>query len=158
LRFVTADPAVSVEHQNVNEEPMTSEGPPSLSTQSVQTGAPCVQGTEKNWAVAAHLASVAGWIGVPVGNILAPLVVWLVKKDESEFVRSQAIESLNFQISMTIYAIVAGLVAITIIGLVIAIPALVAIIIGDVVLTIIGALQVSEGKPYRYPLTIRLLS
>lgn len=114
--------------------------------------------TEKNWAVAAHLASVAGWIGVPFGHILAPLVVWLVKKDESEFVRGQAIESLNFQISMTIYALVSGLLAITVIGLVVAIPALIAIIAGDIIFTIVGALQVSRGIPYRYPLTIRLLS
>ena len=85
-------------------------------------------------------------------------MVWLVKKDESEFVRSQAIESLNFQISMTIYAFAAGLLAFTIIGLVIAIPAFIAIVIGDIILTILGALEVAGGKPYRYPLTVRLLN
>jgi len=111
---------------------------------------------EKNWAVAAHLASVAGWVGIPLGHILAPFVVWLIKKDESEFVRGQAIESLNFQISMTIYAFIAGIIAVTIIGLIVAIPAIIVIAIGDIIYTFIGALRVSEGSAYRYPLTIRL--
>lgn len=114
--------------------------------------------TEKTWAIAAHLASVAGWVGIPMGHILAPLIVWLIKKDESEFVRSQALESLNFQISMTIYAIAAAALAITIIGLVVAIPAIIALAIGDIIYTIIGALRVSQGEAYRYPLTIRLVS
>lgn len=140
----------------MDQELTAQQSPPPLSTDSV--GAPQLQPAEKNWAVAAHLASVAGWLGVPAGNILAPLVVWLVKKDESEFVRSQAIESLNFQISMTIYAIIAAAVGFTLIGLVIAIPAFIAIVIGDVIFTIIGAMQVSEGEPYRYPMTIRLLN
>ena len=140
----------------MEQEPTASQEPPPLSSHSV--GPASLQPNEKNWAVAAHLASVAGWIGIPFGHILAPLVVWLVKKDESEFVRSQAIESLNFQISMTIYALVAGLLAVTIIGLIIAIPAIIAIVIGDVIFTILGAMQVAEGRPYRYPLTIRLLN
>ncbi|MDF2377690.1 MAG: DUF4870 domain-containing protein [Verrucomicrobiales bacterium] len=113
---------------------------------------------EKNWAVAAHLASVAGWVGIPWGHILAPFVVWLIKKEESKFVRGQAIESLNFQISMTIYAFIAGIVAVTIIGLIVAIPAIIAIAIGDIIFTFIGALRVSEGVAYRYPFTIRLFS
>lgn len=113
--------------------------------------------TERSWAIGAHLASVAGWIGVPLGHILAPLLVWLIKKDESEFVRSQAIESLNFQISMTLYAFCAGLLAISVIGLVVAIPGILILIVADIILTIVGALRVNDGEAYRYPATIRLL-
>ena len=142
----------------MEQEPTASETPPPLSSNEIQESSASLQPNEKNWAVAAHLASFAGWLGVPLGNILAPLVVWLVKKDESEFVRSQAIESLNFQISMTIYAFVAGVLAFTIIGLPIAIPAFIVIVIADIILTILGALEVSAGKPYRYPWTIRLLN
>ncbi len=140
----------------MNEEtmPATSieEQPPALVTEASPTS------SEKNWSVAAHLASVAGWVGIPFGHILAPLVVWLLKREDSEFVRGQAIESLNFQISMTIYAFAAGAVAATIIGLVVAIPAIIAIAIGDIIFTFIGALRVSEGVAYRYPWTIRLIS
>lgn len=113
---------------------------------------------EKNWATAAHLASVVGWVGVPFGNFLAPLVILLMKKDDSEFVRSQAVESLNFQISMTFYIFVSGIIAMTIIGLVVAIPAILAIVLGDIIFTILGAVSVSNGEGYRYPLTIRLVN
>lgn len=113
---------------------------------------------ERTWAVGAHLASVAGWMGIPMGHILAPLIVWLIKREDSEFVRRQALESLNFQISMTIYSILAAAVAMTIIGLVIAIPALFVLVILDIVLTIVGAVTVSRGEAYRYPFTIRLVS
>jgi len=142
----------------MEQDRIVTETPPSLSSVAVKEESGRPQSTEKNWAVAAHLASVAGWIGIPFGHILAPAFVWLAKKDESEYVRSQAIESLNFQISMTIYALVSGLVAITVIGLVVAIPAFIAIVAGDIIFTIVGALRVSAGIPYRYPLTIRLLS
>lgn len=112
---------------------------------------------ERSWAIGAHLASVAGWVGVPMGHILAPLIVWLIKRDESEYVRIQSLESLNFQISMTLYAFAAGVLAVTIIGLVVAIPTFLALIVGDVVFTIIGAVSAGRGESYRYPMTIRLL-
>ncbi|MDF1658286.1 MAG: DUF4870 domain-containing protein [Verrucomicrobiales bacterium] len=140
-----------MKNETTNDEAVTS-SPPALITE-VSPGR-----AEKNWAVGAHLASVAGWVGIPLGHILAPFVVWLIKKDESEFVRGQAIESLNFQISMTIYAFIAGILAVTIIGLIVAIPAIIVIAIGDIIYTFIGAMRVSEGEPYRYPLTIRLFS
>ncbi|MEM7602785.1 MAG: DUF4870 domain-containing protein [Verrucomicrobiota bacterium] len=112
---------------------------------------------ERSWAVLAHLASIAGWVGIPMGHILAPLLIWVFKKDESEFVREQSIESLNFQVSMTLYAFLAAVLAMTVIGLIVAIPALIAIVIGDIVLTIVGALRVNKGASYLYPWTLRLI-
>lgn len=112
---------------------------------------------ERLWAVGAHLAAVAGWVGIPMGHIVAPLVVWAIKRDSSEFVRRQSIESLNFQISMTLYAFLAGLLAITVIGLVVAIPMILVLIVSDIVLTLVGAYRASQGEAYRYPCTIRLL-
>lgn len=92
-----------------------------------------------------------------MGHIVAPLVVWAIKRDSSEFVRRQSIESLNFQISMTLYAFLAGLLAITVIGLVVAIPMILMLIVSDIVLTLVGAYRASQGESYRYPCTIRLL-
>lgn len=92
-----------------------------------------------------------------MGHIVAPLVVWAIKRDSSEFVRRQSIESLNFQISMTLYAFLAGLLAITVIGLVVAIPMILMLIVSDIVLTLVGAYRPSQGESYRYPCTIRLL-
>lgn len=92
-----------------------------------------------------------------MGHIVAPLVVWAIKRDSSEFVRRQSIESLDFQISMTLYAFLAGLLAITVIGLVVAIPMILVLIVSDIVLTLVGAYRASQGEAYRYPCTIRLL-
>ena len=57
---------------------------------------------EKNYAMLAHLLALAGLI-LPFGSIIGPLVIWLIKKDESPFVDKNGKESLNFQISTTIY-------------------------------------------------------
>ena len=62
---------------------------------------------ERSMALLAHLGALAGTV-VGFGHILVPLVVWLVKKDESEFVRRNALESLNFQISMTIWVAISS--------------------------------------------------
>ncbi|MFV1964993.1 MAG: DUF4870 domain-containing protein, partial [Pirellulaceae bacterium] len=58
---------------------------------------------ERQWAMFAHLAALSGYIGIPFGNIIGPLIVWMIKKDESSFVDDQGKESLNFQISMLIW-------------------------------------------------------
>ena len=110
--------------------------------------------TDRNWAVAAHLSGLSLYLGIPFGNILGPLVVWLIKKDESPYAEQQAKEALNFQISLTIYGIVAALLAFVFIGFLL-IPVLFVL---QIVLTIVATVRVSEGKAYEYPLTIRLIS
>jgi uncharacterized Tic20 family protein len=85
---------------------------------------------------------------------LAPLVVMLVKGNESAFVREHAVESLNFQLSMLIYVIVAFVLAFVLIGFLI-LPVLAVVWIVTVVL---GTMRASEGRPYRYPMTIRFVS
>jgi uncharacterized Tic20 family protein len=99
-------------------------------------------------AMLAHLLSLAG-ILIPLGNILGPLVIWLVKKDTSPFVDDQGKESLNFQIWVTILLIVA---AFTIcIGIGIVLLPLIGIV--GLILSIIAAVKANEGVAYRYPLT-----
>ena len=83
-----------------------------------------------------------------------PLVIWLVKKDESEFIRRNAVESLNFQISMTLWFLIATALVFVLIG----IPILVVLSIVDLVCIVLATLRASDGGVYRYPLTIRLVS
>ena len=85
-----------------------------------------------------------------VAPILAPLIIYLVKKDESEFVAYHAKESLNFQISMAIYAI---LLFLSIIGILL----LWLLGIAIFVLVIVATIKASEGQFYKYPLTIRFI-
>ena len=87
---------------------------------------------------------------IPGVGFLAPLIIYLIKKDESSFIAAHAKESLNFQI--TLYIVIFGLF-ITIIGIfLIWIIAIVAL-----VLVIIATLRANEGKLYRYPLNIRFI-
>ncbi|MFA6281413.1 MAG: DUF4870 domain-containing protein [Candidatus Omnitrophota bacterium] len=105
------------------------------------------------WGMMCHLLSLCGLIGIPLGNIIAPLIVWLIKKDEFPFVMEQGKESLNFQISMTIYAIVAAMLCMIFIGFIL----LAAIAIADLILVIDASMKANKGVGYHYPATIRLI-
>ena len=109
---------------------------------------------ERNWAMLSHLSALSGYIGIPFGNIIAPLIIYLMKKDESPFVADQARESLNFQISMSIYAVISGVLVLILIGFLL----LAAVWVAGVILTVIASVKAANGEGYRYPLTIRLIS
>ena len=108
---------------------------------------------EQTWGMLTHLTALSGLIGVPTGHLVGPLIVWLIKKDESEVVDAQGKESLNFQISMTIYAVVAGILCFVLIG----IPILIGLWIADIVLVIMASLKANNGEPFKYPGTIRFI-
>jgi uncharacterized Tic20 family protein len=108
---------------------------------------------DRTMAMLCHLLSFVAFIGVPLGNIVGPLILWLVKKEGDPFVDATGKEVLNFQISATIYGIVCAILFLVFIG-VILLPILV---IAVIIYTIIGAVKASEGQLYRYPLTIRFL-
>jgi len=98
---------------------------------------------EKTMAILSHVLCIVAWF-------LPPLIIYLVKKDESSYVAAHAKESLNFQITMCLAVIV---LAITIIGLFLLwVVGLVATIF-----IIIATIKASENKLYRYPLTIRFI-
>lgn len=107
---------------------------------------------DRTWGMICHLSSLAGFV-VPFGNIIAPLVIWVMKKDESRFVDHHGKEAINFQISVTIYTFIAAISIIVLLGIVL----LPAVLIFDLVLTIIAAIKANDGAYYRYPLTIRLV-
>jgi uncharacterized Tic20 family protein len=108
--------------------------------------------SEKNYAMFCHLISFCGFV-IPFGSIIGPLVLWLIKKDESEFINHHGKESLNFQISIAIYGLIAGILVLILIG----IFALIAIGIIWIVFVIIASVKTSEGEEYRYPLSIRFV-
>jgi len=108
---------------------------------------------ERLWGMLCHLTSLVAFIGIPFGNILGPLVVWLVKKNEIPEVDVQGKESLNFQISMTIYCLVAWILCFVLIG----IPLLIGLAIADLILVVIASVKINNGETYQYPLTIRFI-
>jgi hypothetical protein len=107
---------------------------------------------ERSLGLACHLLALAGLV-VPFGNILGPLIMWLVKKDQSSFVDDQGKEAVNFNITISIAGFIAFLLMFVVIG------GLLLPIIGIfwLVMTIIAAVKANGGERYRYPLTIRLI-
>jgi len=85
-----------------------------------------------------------------VVGFLAPLIVYLMKKDQSSFVTAHAKESLNFQITVFLLVII---LFITIIGI------LLIWVVGilALVLVIMATIKASEGKLYKYPFSLRLI-
>ena len=105
------------------------------------------------WNVLCHATALAGFFVPWAGHILGPLIVWLAKRGDSPEIDENGKESLNFQISMLIYNIIAGVLCLVLIGFV-----LLAILhILNLVLVIVASIQANEGKLYRYPFTIRLI-
>jgi uncharacterized Tic20 family protein len=107
---------------------------------------------ERTWGMLCHLTAFAGFI-VPFGNLIAPLVIWLVKKDELPFVNDQGKESLNFQITIFIAFVISFVLLFVGIGLL-----LIGIIaVYDIVMIIVASIKANEGVAYRYPYTLRLI-
>lgn len=116
----------------------------------------------RNWALVAHLSALVVLVGVP--SFLGPLVVWLVKRGEDPFVEQEAREALNFNLSVLLYAVVAGAVAAVLaivtlgLGLLVIVPLAFGAGIAWLVLVCVAGYQASRGGRYRYPVTIRFLT
>lgn len=115
---------------------------------------------ECNLGMLCHLLSLAAFV-IPFGNIVGPLIIWLTKKDESEYVNYHGVQSLNFQITVTI----ASFLFVPVFVLSIILPplfillffAIMAIGIGFLVFAIIAALAAQKGEYYKYPFSFSFL-
>jgi uncharacterized protein len=108
----------------------------------------------RNWCVLCHASALSGLFFHLIGFLIGPLIVWLIKRDSSPEIDAAGKESLNFQISMLIYHVIALVLCFVLIG----IPILIALWIADVVFVIIASVKTSNGEVFRYPLTIRFIS
>jgi uncharacterized Tic20 family protein len=133
---------------------------------------------ERNWAMAAHLSALVAVAGLPFGHVLGPLVVYLVKGHESEFVGEHARASLNYQITISLLAILAVIVALAAtfgfivplsnaesptagfnlaaLWIAFGVGSLIAVL-ASILFVILGTLAASEGRTYNYPFAIRFL-
>lgn len=115
--------------------------------------APQVSKDEQNWAMYCHLAALSGFV-IPFGNVLGPLIVWLIKKDTMPLVDQHGKEALNFQITVAIAFIISALLTLVLIGFVL----MFVVGIGALVLTIMAVIKVSNGQlDYKYPFALRLI-
>jgi uncharacterized protein len=137
-----------------------------------------IPAVERNWAMAAHLSALVGLAGVPFGHVVGPLVVYLVKGHESEFVAEHARASLNYQLTITIVGIIAAIVGVAAaFGFILPmhwasestagfsfavlwftfIFGALGIVLATLIFIILGTVAASEGRPYTYPFAIRFL-
>lgn len=108
---------------------------------------------ERTWAMIAHLSAFAVFVFPVGGNIIAPLIIWLTRRDTSAFVDAEAKEALNFNITVTLGWVVCACLTVVLIGL----PLGLVIFLGWLVMTIVAAVKATEGIGYRYPLSFRLV-
>lgn len=113
-------------------------------------GGPAPTPDERTWALVAHLSGlVAAFIG--------PLVVMLTKGSESAWVRAQAVEALNFQLTAAGAIVVAVVVALIPLGFMLSFCMLPVVGLLTLVFTIIAAVKCYGGESYRYPINVRLV-
>lgn len=121
----------------------------------------------RGWAIGAHLGGLGvGILSVAMLGFLAPLLVWLVKREDHPFIDHHAKEALNFQLTVVLAIVVGTVAAIPVailglltigIGWIVAAIVVVAAAVAWFVLPIVAAVKASNGEGYRYPVTIRFI-
>ena len=136
------------------ENPPASESPENKTQAGQNVGTKPPETTEqpeiskdaRNMAMLCHLLAI-------FTSFVAPLIIWLIKKDEEPFVDQQGKEALNFQITVILAMFVSGLLSFICIGVLL----LFAVPIADLVFCIIASVKASNGVAYRYPVSLRLV-
>ena len=108
--------------------------------------------TSRNWAMLLHFSTLAGGV-VPVLGLVAPILIWQIKKDEFPELDAHGKEVLNFIISMLIYSLVAGILILAVIGVFL----LMALGLIGIIFPIIGGIKANNGELWHYPLILRLI-
>jgi uncharacterized Tic20 family protein len=108
----------------------------------------------RTWNMLCHLSALAGFIGVPLGNVLGPLIIWQIKKNEIPSVDAHGKAALNFQITVLLaifVLIITGVILSFIcIGFIFFIAAGLVGLAG-LIFAIIAGIKASNGEEYTYP-------
>jgi uncharacterized Tic20 family protein len=112
------------------------------------------------WNMLCHLSALAGFIGVPLGNILGPLIVWQIKKNEFPSVDVHGKAALNFQITVLIALLVTA--AAMFVGMFVCIgwlllPVVILIGLAGLIFPIIAGIKANSGEDYKYPWSIEFV-
>ncbi len=109
---------------------------------------PYADDNERQWGTLTHLSGLVA--AFTLVGIAAPIILWLVKKDESPYIDDHGKEATNFQLSMLLYTVVLGAVTCGV--------AAVPLMIANIICCIIASVAANRGEFYRYPICIRFLS
>ena len=124
--------------------PLPGGGPPAAAVSSSNI---------RNWNILCHASALLGVFFHFPGHLIGPLIVWLAKRDDSPEIDAHGKESLNFQISMLIYNVIAAVFCLVLIGFLF----LAVLWVLNAIFVIVASIQASDGKFYRYPITIRFI-
>jgi uncharacterized protein len=107
---------------------------------------------DRTWGSLAHLSALSGML-IPFGSLLGPLILWRTRGQRTPFVRDQALEALNFNISVAL----AMLACLALVWIFIGILMMIVLVVYWIIMTVVATIQAGEGHAYRYPLTLRLV-
>ena len=109
----------------------------------------------RQWSMWIHLSGLCHFVvPIPGAAIIAPLILWSMKKEDSPYIDEHGKEAVNFQISILIYFVVSFVLCFVLIGAFL-IPA---VLLFQLIACIVVGLKANEGEIMRYPLSIRFLS
>ena len=139
-----------------NQIPPSAQPPPP--TQSAPaSGSP--ESQARTWNMLCHLSALVGFI-IPFGNMLGPLLVWQIKKNEIPSTNIHGKAALNFQITVTLAALVGMVVAVILsffcVGFLL-IPIVILIGLAGLVFAIIAGIKAYNGEEYKYPFSFELV-
>lgn len=114
--------------------------------------------SEKQFALFVHLSALIGFF-IPLGNIIAPLVMWQIKKNESAFIDDQGKEAVNFNLTLLLVGLALIVLTLITFGLAIFLTAPLGLVLGVVwlIFAILAGIKANEGVAYRYPYILRLI-
>lgn len=108
---------------------------------------------EKLYGMLCHLLALSTLVGAPLGSVLGPLIIWLIKKDESPFIDYNGKESLNFHLTLLIGYVISAFLSLVVIGVVF----IVILAILEIVYTVIASIKTNNGETYAYPFSIKFI-
>src|SRR4030043_1766409 len=100
--------------------------------------------SERNWAMLCHLSAFAGFF-FPFGGIIGPLICWLSRKDESAWVDENGKASMNFQLSIILYMVL----AVPLLFILVGIPIIMFLITLKIVCIVIASIRSSKGERFK---------
>ena len=142
--------------ENQTQAPPPIQPPPPASS---PTPPPSSESQARTWNMLCHLSALAGFV-IPFGNVLGPLLVWQIKKNEFPSVDIHGKAALNFQITVTIAVFVGGFAAVILsfigIGFLL-FPLVMLLGLAGLVLSIIAGIKANDGQEYKYPYSLELV-
>lgn len=117
---------------------------------------------DKNYSSITHLSSFAGWV-FPFGNVIAPLILWSAKKNESVYIDTHGKAAINFQLSLMLYCFLLALIIIPLtiftlgLGLIAIILSIIPVFILIIATIISASIKATNGEYYQYPFTIEFI-